>query len=290
MNISGPSVLCGAQDTFWTLGVDDQYLNNVSWDIILEDGTFGSITSGAIDTLMATGYTFQNGFSYDSLQIVVSGNVGTMCTFSDTLPVIFRDTEFDIFGDAIVCDATDSSIYYVNVPGISTISWEVTGGNTIVDTIGADKDSIAVVWSDNGNIIANIQTTDGCTITDTLSVLVRTSSRIVGDTAVSELDTVVYSLKGITTSGAVDFTDLTAIDWTYPSNGVGSILNANMDSVQVVFNNQTGEPFYIDSISVSFVTNDGCTDTITQMIQIRETTYALMGICLLYTSPSPRDA
>ena len=278
LQIVGPTKLLGFQETTWTLDAPDSVLNNVQWKIINSTG-FPTVPQPPQDTFKLTDYSFFTDLVYDSMNVVVSGMVGGSCTFNDTIPFIIRDTSFQIFGDPIVCNISDSSIYHVNVPGIQSILWTVSGtGNTIVDTIGTDKDSVAIVWATNGKIRTVINTADGCTITDSLTVFVRDGSVILGDTAVSELDTVVYTLKGLTATDTLDFSDLTSISWTYPSNATGMTTNARMDSVQVVYNNQSGEPFYIDSISVSFMTNDGCQDTITQQVQIRESSYGLMGM------------
>ncbi len=278
LKIVGPQKLLGFRDTMWTLNTPDSLLNNVQWKVINANG-FPTIAQISGDTFRMSKYAFFGGSVYDSMNIVVTGNVGTMCTFTDTIPLIIRDSTFQIFGDPIVCNLSDSSIYHVNVPGIKSIAWSVDGmGNTIVDTIGTDKDSIAIVWNSNGKITATIMTTDGWMIVDDLVVFVRENSVILGDTSVSELDTVAYTLKGLTATDTLDFTDLTSITWTFPSNGAGLITNARMDSIQVVYANQNGDPFYRDSISVSFMTNDGCIDTIKQYIQIRESSYGLMGM------------
>ena len=278
LKIVGPSKLLGIRDTIWTLNAPDSVLNNVQWKIINSTG-FPSVSQITQDTFRLADYSFFNELVYDSMNIVVNGMVGTSCTFTDTIPFILRDTSFQIFGDPIVCNISDSSIYYVDVPGIESISWSVSGtGNMIEDTLGADKDSVLIEWATNGTITATINTVDGCTITDSLIVFVRDGSVILGDTAVSELDTVVYTLKGLTATDTLDFTDLTSISWTYPSNATGMTINSLMDSIQVVYHNQDGEPFYIDSISVSYMTNDGCVDTITQLVQIRESSYGLMGM------------
>ena len=279
LKINSPSLLCGFRDTIWTLGVSDSFLNMVTWDIIGETGTFTTDAS-AIDTFKATAYTFAPGSVHDSVRVVVSGKVGSQCTFTDTLAVVVRDTTCQIFGDAIVCNSSDTSLYYVDVPGIDSISWSVSGaGNNIVDSLGAKGDSIKIKWSTNGTITTFIRTADGCDITDSLFVFVRESSVILGDTAVSEFDTVTYTLKGVTATDTLDFTDLTFIDWSFPVNADSIGSNSLGDTVTVVFStNLSGEPFYLDTICVVFMTNDGCMDTIIQPLQIRETTYGLKGM------------
>ncbi len=279
LKIDGPSLLCGSRDTMWTLGVSDSFLNMVSWDIIGGTGTFTPDAS-AVDTFKITGYMFAPGMVVDSMNVVVSGKVGSQCTFAETLPLIIRDTGFPIFGDSIVCNSTDTTLYYVDVPGIDSISWTVTGG-VATNTIGTKMDTLAVKWATNGTITVFIRTNDGCDIIDSLNVFVRESSVILGDTAVSEFDTVKYTLKGVTATDTIDFTDLKTITWTKPANGIIISQNVIGDTVCIVFStNLMGEPFYQDTISVVFMTDDGCMDTIEQAIQIRETTYGLKGMKL----------
>ena len=276
--IIGPEKLCGVRDTLWYIETHDSLLNNIEWSINgLDAGNTFDPVGTDTDTFKMSNFNFASGVVYASMNVVITGKVGSQCTFTDTIPFIIRDTSFQIFGDEIVCNISDTARYWVDVPGIDSISWSVTGG-VVTDTIGVNGDTLEIKWNSNGKITAFIRTNDGCDITDSLTVSVRESSIILGDTAVSEFDTVIYTLKGLTISDTLDFTDLDEIAWTYPVNSSGMIINNRMDSVKVVYSNQSGEPFYLDTISVAFRTDDGCMDTIVQPIQIRETTYGLMGM------------
>ena len=282
LKINGPSILCGARDTMWTFGLSDKFLNMVSWDIVGESGTFGSFDVSAIDTFKVSTYTFAPGVVWDSMNVVISGKVGTQCMFTDTLPLVIRDTSFQIFGPDLVCDLTDTSEYHVEVPGTKTVQWSFNpsaSGKITSDTTGGNKDTVNVFWTENGTLIASIMTYDGCMIVDSLPVFVSKNSEIVGDTAVSELDTVGYTLRGVTNTDTIALKNLKTITWTKPVNGTIINTSASGDSITVAYSgNLTGDPIYLDTIQVAFMTNDGCMDTVRQAIQIRETTYGLMGM------------